>query len=67
MAPSLGLADAAVDIVDSGKTLQKHNLQVNETLLNVSTQLIANRAVTRTHLARTDALLSTLTSVFALN
>ena len=40
----MGLADLIVDIVETGKTLQENNLDVMETVAEVSTMLIANRA-----------------------
>lgn len=44
LAPLVGLADLIVDIVETGKTLQENNLDVIETVADVSTMLIANRA-----------------------
>jgi ATP phosphoribosyltransferase len=44
LAPLVGLADAIVDIVETGSTLRENNLEVLETVAEVSTLLIANRA-----------------------
>jgi ATP phosphoribosyltransferase len=44
LAPLVGLADAIVDIVETGATLRENNLDVLETVAEVSTLLIANRA-----------------------
>ncbi len=44
LAPLVGLADLIVDIVETGKTLQENDLDVLETVADVSTVLIANRA-----------------------
>lgn len=44
LAPLVGLADAIVDIVETGTTLRENDLEVLETVAEVSTLLIANRA-----------------------
>ncbi len=44
LAPLVGLADAIVDIVETGTTLRENDLEVLETVAEVSTVLIANRA-----------------------
>jgi ATP phosphoribosyltransferase len=44
LAPLVGLAHAIVDIVETGTTLRENNLEVIETVADVSTLLIANRA-----------------------
>jgi ATP phosphoribosyltransferase len=44
LGPLVGLADLIVDIVETGKTLEENNLEVLETVADVSTMLIANRA-----------------------
>jgi ATP phosphoribosyltransferase len=44
LAPLVGLADAIVDIVETGATLRENDLDVLETVAQVSTLLIANRA-----------------------
>ena len=43
-APLVGLAHAIVDIVETGTTLRENDLEVLETVAEVSTLLIANRA-----------------------
>ena len=42
--PALGLAELIVDLVDSGRTLAAHRLEVIETIASVSTRLVANRS-----------------------
>jgi ATP phosphoribosyltransferase len=44
LAPLVGLAHAIVDIVETGTTLRDNDLEVLETVAEVSTLLIANRA-----------------------
>ncbi len=44
LAPSLGLADAIVDIVDSGKTLTANGLEPLDLITTVSSRVIVNKA-----------------------
>jgi ATP phosphoribosyltransferase len=44
LAPLVGLAHAIVDIVETGTTLRDNDLEILETVTEVSTLLIANRA-----------------------
>jgi ATP phosphoribosyltransferase len=44
VAPLLGLADCLVDVVQTGKTLDANDLEVDEVLFESSAQLIVNRA-----------------------
>lgn len=44
LAPILGLADEIVDIVDTGSTLRANGLEPRETIADISTRLVANRA-----------------------
>ena len=44
LAPLVGLADAIVDLVDSGQTLRANRLKVVEELMEVSSRLIVNPA-----------------------
>ena len=43
LAPLLGLADAIVDIVETGTTLRENNLEVLEEIVPISARLIANK------------------------
>ena len=43
-APVLGLADAIVDIVETGTTLRENGLEVKEDICNISARLIVNIA-----------------------
>ena len=44
LAPSLGLADAIVDIVDTGKTLKANGLVARDTIADISSRVIVNKA-----------------------
>jgi ATP phosphoribosyltransferase len=44
LAPSLGLADTIVDIVDTGKTLQANGLEPKDLIAEISSRLIVNKA-----------------------
>ena len=44
LAPLLGIADAIVDIVETGTTLKENNLEVIETIVPISARLIANKS-----------------------
>ena len=48
IAPLLGLADCIVDIVDTGNTLKANGLEARETIYDISTRLIVNRASMKT-------------------
>jgi ATP phosphoribosyltransferase len=49
VAPSLGLADAIVDITETGETLRANGLVVDETVLEVSARLVVNRVALKLH------------------
>lgn len=42
LAPCLNLAEAIVDLVDSGKTLQENDLEEVETIARITSRLVAN-------------------------
>ena len=44
IAPILGLSDVIVDIVETGTTLKENDLEVIETITDISARLIANKA-----------------------
>ena len=52
LAPLVGLAHAIVDIVETGATLRDNDLEILETVAEVSTLLIANRASYKLEAAR---------------
>jgi ATP phosphoribosyltransferase len=43
LAPLVGLADAIVDIVETGTTMKENGLKVAETIMHSSAHLIANK------------------------
>ncbi|KRM88590.1 ATP phosphoribosyltransferase [Liquorilactobacillus vini DSM 20605] len=49
LAPLIGLADAIVDITETGRTLRENNLYVYDYLDQVSTRLVANRMSLKQH------------------
>lgn len=44
LAPSMGLADTIVDIVDTGKTLKANGLEPKEFIADISSRVIVNKA-----------------------
>lgn len=57
LAPAMGLADVIVDIVDSGKTLKANGLEAKETIAEISSRLIVNKAAMKIkHALVTDVL-----------
>ena len=56
LAPLLGLADAIVDLVSSGKTLRANNLVAVEDIMPVSARLIVNQAALKTRRAELQPL-----------
>lgn len=49
LAPPIGLADAIVDLVSTGKTLRENRLQVIEEITPISARLVANPVSIKTH------------------
>lgn len=45
LGPLVGLSDVIVDLVETGSTLKENQLEVVETIVDISTVLIANRAL----------------------
>lgn len=60
LAPLLGLADAIVDIVETGGTLKENGLEVYETIAPVSARLIVNTAVIKLKKDEIDRLITAL-------
>ena len=48
IAPVLGLSDAIIDLVDTGKTLEENGLKEIKIIADISTRLIANKASIKT-------------------
>lgn len=57
LAPVVGLSDAVVDLVETGRTLVQNGLSEREVLLDVSARVVVNRASWRLKRAGIEALL----------
>ncbi|MDH3319425.1 MAG: ATP phosphoribosyltransferase [Betaproteobacteria bacterium] len=57
LAPIMGLADAIVDLVSSGKTLRANKLAAVEEIMPVSARLIVNQAALKTRRAQLQPLI----------
>jgi ATP phosphoribosyltransferase len=57
LAPIVGLADAIVDLVSSGKTLRANDLVAVEEIMPVSARLIVNQAALKTRRAALQPLI----------
>jgi ATP phosphoribosyltransferase len=60
VAPSLGLADAIVDITETGETLRANGLTIEEKVLDVSARLVVNRVALKLHPERLRRLIAAL-------
>ena len=58
LAPLIGLADAIVDIVETGTTLKENGLQVIEDVASISARVIVNSASIKLRKKEIEALLS---------
>ena len=63
LGPLTGLCDRIVDIVSSGETLRQHRLREVETILDVTSRLVVNRASWKVRRRPIDALLARLGGV----
>ena len=57
LAPLTGLADAIVDLVDTGRTLRENGLEAVEEIMPVSARLIVNQAALKTKRATLQPLI----------
>lgn len=62
LAPILNLADAIVDIVETGSTLRENGLEVYEDVAYISTRLIVNTASIKLKKAEIDQLVSRISA-----
>jgi ATP phosphoribosyltransferase len=60
IAPIMGLSDAIIDLVESGKTLKENGLHEIQIIRDISTRLIANKAALKTK----SSLIQELVNVF---
>jgi ATP phosphoribosyltransferase len=63
VAPALGLADAIVDITETGETLRANGLVVEERVLAVTARLVVNRVALKLHAERLRRLIGALRRV----
>lgn len=49
LAPLIGLADQIVDIVDTGRTLAANGLEPKETIAEISSRVVVNKAAMKRH------------------
>ena len=60
LAPLVGLADAIVDLTQTGRTLQENRLRVVAEVANSTARLIANQAALKTRTSELQALVTSL-------
>ena len=65
LAPLVGLADRIVDLVDTGNTLKANGLVPLETICEVSSRLIVNKAAMKTKHKRVSEIVSALRDLVA--
>ncbi|MEJ7732230.1 MAG: ATP phosphoribosyltransferase [Polyangiaceae bacterium] len=65
LAPLVGLADLVVDLVETGTTLRDNGLEVLETVLDVSSLFVANRAAYKLRAAAISPLVRRLREAVA--
>jgi ATP phosphoribosyltransferase len=63
IAPILGLSDVIVDIVETGTTLRENNLEVADTVFDISARLIANKSSMKFKQSTIDGLAQSLANV----
>ena len=63
LAPLLGLADAIVDIVETGSTLKENGLEAYEIIADISARLIVNIASMKLHKQEIEGLLFAIQKV----
>jgi ATP phosphoribosyltransferase len=63
IAPLLGLADAIVDLVETGRTLKENGLAVVEDVAQVSAKFVVNRTAMKTRNAAVRSLITSLDRV----
>jgi len=63
IAPQLGLSDAIVDLVETGKTLQENGMRIVEEVALISAKLIVNRTAMKRKAADLQQLITKLDTV----
>jgi ATP phosphoribosyltransferase len=67
LAPIMGLSDKIVDLVDTGNTLKANGLVPVETICEISSRLIVNKAAMKMKREAVKKLIQTLTDVIQIN
>ncbi|MGQ9622362.1 MAG: ATP phosphoribosyltransferase [Candidatus Caldatribacteriaceae bacterium] len=65
LAPAIGIADAIVDLVSTGKTLRENRLHVLEEIAPISTRLVVNRVSIKTKTQAIEAFVKNLKEVIS--
>ena len=60
LAPLVGMSDCIVDLIDTGETLKANGLLVLETICDISSRLIINKAASKT---KREVLLNVMSSI----
>ncbi len=60
LAPLTGLADAIVDLVDTGRTLAENDLEVREEIVGCTARLVANRVSHKLRATEIDSVVARL-------
>lgn len=63
LAPLVGLAERIVDLVDTGNTLKANGLVASETICEISSRLIVNKAAMKTKHSKVSAIIGALKQV----
>jgi len=63
LAPVLGLADKIVDLVDTGNTLKANGLKATDTICEISSRLIVNKAAMKIKRDKIKQLISSLEKI----
>ena len=61
LAPLTGLADAIVDITETGSTIKENNLKIIETIMEISAKVVVNKTSFRTLNKEIETIISALT------
>ena len=67
IAPLLGLADAIIDLVETGRTLKENNMRIFEEVAPVTAKLIVNRTAMKLKSASINSLIAQLDAVIYAN
>lgn len=63
LAPVLGLADKIVDLVDTGNTLKANGLRATETICDISSRLVVNKAAMKIKRGQIKDLIASLEKI----